>query len=631
MHLKALDKLIGSQITDNSKKGLGYVSYNYVPPSLTRRFSPLRIDLSHTSLPKFVEPNIKNYGVKPVEVVTQKFSVKIYAPIRESNGAPLIEDWESKGEHKVESTPEIERKTVASSVDKVEVDIPKQNVKPARRPVKYAEMYRTQRPRGNQRNWNNLKSHQLEDEFVDENNEVLNHKDEGNELSSRKNRFINKSWIFYSVPCSKNISLQEIKVCQNLPLYDNSQQQNTQPTANVQPIIGRITPIATVHVEENNTDQAEDAQFEPYEFINPFCTPVQELTESSSRNVVNLNMHTFYQHHRSDYHWTQDHPLEQVRRNLSKLVQTRRQLPTDPEMCMFALAVSTVEPTNIKEAMADHAWIKAMQEELHQFDILKVWELIDKPFGKTVIKLKWLWKNKKDEDNIVIQNKVRLIAKEYAQKESIDFEESLAPVARLEAIRIFIAYVAHKSFPIYQMDVKRLFLMDSGFKLTAFSDADHAGCLDIRKSTSGGIQILGEKLASWMLKKQDCTAMSSAEAGYVTLSVSYAQVMWMRMQLKDYDFNYNKIPLYCDSQLAIAISCNPVQHSRTKHIHVRYQFIKQQVECSIIELYIVRTEYQLAYMFMKAFSKDRFEYLVRRIGMRCLTPVLLEVMTNETT
>ncbi|GKB31665.1 hypothetical protein Tco_0871066 [Tanacetum coccineum] len=141
------------------------------------------------------------------------------------------------------------------------------------------------------------------------------------------------------------------------------------------------------------------------------------------------------------------------------------------------------------------------------------------------------------------------------------------------------------------------YLKDSGFELTAFSDADHVGCLDTRKGTSGGIQFLGYKLVSWMSKKQDCTTMSSAEAEYVALSASCAQVMWMRTQLKDYGFNYNKIPLYCDSQSAIAISCNPVQHSPD--------------------------------MFTKALPKDRFQYLVRRIGMRCLTLAKLEVLANE--
>ncbi|GKE32043.1 hypothetical protein Tco_1451365 [Tanacetum coccineum] len=146
----------------------------------------------------------------------------------------------------------------------------------------------------------------------------------------------------------------------------------------------------------------------------------------------------------------------------------------------------------------------------------------------------------------------------------------------------------------------------SGFELKSFLDADHAGCIDTHKSTYGGIQFLGDMLVSWMSKKQDYTAMSSAEAEYVTLSASCTQVMWMRTHLKDYGLNYNKIPLYCDSQSAIAISCNPVQHSRTKHIHTRYHFIKEQVENGIIELYFIRTEYQLAYMFTKSLPEDRF-------------------------
>ncbi|GJZ09506.1 RNA-directed DNA polymerase, eukaryota, reverse transcriptase zinc-binding domain protein [Tanacetum coccineum] len=130
---------------------------------------------------------------------------------------------------------------------------------------------------------------------------------------------------------------------------------------------------------------------------------------------------------------------------------------------------------------------------------------------------------------------------------------------------------------------------DSGFELTAFSDADHAGCLDTRKSTSGGIQFLGDKLVSWMSKKQNCTAMSSAEAEYVALSASCAQVMWMRTQLQDYGFNYNKIPLYCDSQSAIAISCKAVQYSHTKHIHTRpfredKCLIRRENQCFIVLL-----------------------------------------------
>ncbi|GJW75185.1 hypothetical protein Tco_0134555 [Tanacetum coccineum] len=162
------------------------------------------------------------------------------------------------------------------------------------------------------------------------------------------------------------------------------------------------------------------------------------------------------------------------------------------------------------------------------------------------------------------------------------------------------------------------------------SDSDHAGCLDSRKSTSGGIQFIGgDKLVSWSSKKQDYTSMSSAEAEYVSLSACCAQVLWLRTQLTDYGFHFDKIPMYCDSKAAIAISCNPVQHSRTKHIDVRYHFIKEQVEKGIVELFFVGTEYQLADLFTKALSEDRFKYLVRRLGMRCLTPDELEVLENE--
>ncbi|GJS26436.1 hypothetical protein Tco_0487056 [Tanacetum coccineum] len=155
---------------------------------------------------------------------------------------------------------------------------------------------------------------------------------------------------------------------------------------------------------------------------------------------------------------------------------------------------------------------------------------------------------------------------------------------------------------IFRLPLKRLltwffwYPKDTGFELTAFSDSDHAGCLDSRKSTSGGIQFLGgDKLVSWSSKKQDCTSMSSAR---------------------------------CPSH-DIAISCNSrSSNSSTKHIDVRYHFIKEQVEKGIVELFFVGTEYQLADLFTKALSEDRFKSLVRQLGMRCLTPDELEVSVN---
>nr|GEW48289.1 Gag-Pol polyprotein [Tanacetum cinerariifolium] len=231
-----------------------------------------------------------------------------------------------------------------------------------------------------------------------------------------------------------------------------------------------------------------------------------------------------------------------------------RTVPAAPEnpldMCIYALTVSIIKPKSVKEALADPSWIESMQEELHQFIRLDVWELVPSPDGIKLLTLKWLFKNKHDEENTVIRNKTRLVVRGYRQKEGIDFKESYAPVARKEAKRIFFAYAAHKRFTVYQMDVKTTFLhgslkedvmigalmylttsrpdiihatCDSGFKLTGFSDADYARCKDTFKSTSDGSQFLGKKIMSWSSKKQDCTSLSTAKSEYVSLSACCAQ------------------------------------------------------------------------------------------------------------
>ncbi|GKD40659.1 hypothetical protein Tco_1260866 [Tanacetum coccineum] len=132
---------------------------------------------------------------------------------------------------------------------------------------------------------------------------------------------------------------------------------------------------------------------------------------------------------------------------------------------------------------------------------------------------------------------------------------------------------------------------DSCIALTAFVDADYAGYQDTRKSMSGSMQLLGERLVSWLSKKQKSTAISSTEAEYIALSGCCAQILWMRSQLTDYGLVFNKIPLYCDNKSAISLCCNNVQHSRSKHIDIRHHFIKEQVENMMVELYFVRTEY----------------------------------------
>nr|GEW62952.1 hypothetical protein [Tanacetum cinerariifolium] len=157
----------------------------------------------------------------------------------------------------------------------------------------------------------------------------------------------------------------------------------------------------------------------------------------------------------------QDHPLEQVIGEPSRPILTRNQLRSDGDMCMYALSVSTIKPKNVKEAMTGPTWIDSMQEELLQFKRLDVWVLVPTPDNILPLTLKWLFKNKHDEEQMVIQNKSRLVVRGYRQEEGIDFEESFAPVARMEAIRIFLTYAAHKSFTVFQMDVKTAFLHGS--------------------------------------------------------------------------------------------------------------------------------------------------------------------------
>nr|GFA40423.1 uncharacterized mitochondrial protein AtMg00810-like [Tanacetum cinerariifolium] len=211
--------------------------------------------------------------------------------------------------------------------------------------------------------------------------------------------------------------------------------------------------------------------------------------------------------------------------------------------------------------------------------------------------------NKKDEGSLVIRNKARLVAVGYSQQEGIDYDETFVPVARIETIHLFLTYTTHKDFTVYQMDVKTAFLngifkaevyvgqppavkrifcylkgtinlglwylKDFGFDLTAYSDADHAGCHLDRKSTTDSVQFLGDKLVCWSSKKQNCMSISTAESEYVAVSGCCAQMLWMRTQLTGYGFFYDKVPIYCDSKSAIEISCNPVHHTRTKHIDVR--------------------------------------------------------------
>ncbi|GJU39780.1 retrovirus-related pol polyprotein from transposon TNT 1-94 [Tanacetum coccineum] len=242
----------------------------------------------------------------------------------------------------------------------------------------------------------------------------------------------------------------------------------------------------------------------------------------------------------------------------TELNATRRQLATDLKLCMFALTVSIVFETekHLRRQWLDSDGLEAIADELSiMFEDYKT--------------------------NLLIRNKARLVAKGYAQEEGIDFDESFAPVARLEAVRIFVAYAAHKSFPIYQMDVKTAFLNGPlkeevyVAQPDGFIDPDHPDKVyRLRKALYG----LKQAPRAWTsdppiptssqldVKEADCTAMSSAEAEYKALSASCAQVKVVRTTVQIMVQLQLKLPLYCDSQSAIAISCNPMkQYSLPKH------------------------------------------------------------------
>nr|GEX53469.1 hypothetical protein [Tanacetum cinerariifolium] len=272
-----------------------------------------------------------------------------------------------------------------------------------------------------------------------------------------------------------------------------------------------------------------------------------------------------------------DHPLYKIIGDPKSSVRRRGQLANS---CLFSYLLSSIEPANVAKDLKDADWV------------------------------------------------TRLVAVGYSQQEGIDYDKMFAPVARIEAIRLFLAYAAHKDFTVFQMDVKTAFLNEilkeevyvgqppvfvskqypdhvysldkalyglkqapqawydvlsqfliksgfqKGFDLIPYSDANHAGCHLDRKSTSGSVQFL---------------------------------VLWMRTQLADYGFFYDKVPIYYDSKSAIGISCNPVQHTHTKHIDVRYHLIKDHVEKGTIEQYFVGAEYQLADLFTKSLSEARFK------------------------
>ncbi|GJT01020.1 retrovirus-related pol polyprotein from transposon TNT 1-94 [Tanacetum coccineum] len=439
---------------------------------------------------------------------------------------------------------------------------------------------------------------------------------------------------------------------------DNSTQQDTPPTMNIHPTSEPSTPT-NVYAEENNNNQAE--------YTNPFCTPVQEVVESSSCNIeegINfeesfalvacLEAEEVYVA-QPDGFVDPDHP-EKVYR-LRKALYGLKQAPRAwyDELLKFLISKGftkgIIDPTlfmikygedillvqiyvdDIIFGSTNPKFSKRFEKLMHsRFEMSLMGEMKfflglqihQSPRGIFINQAKYTLEILKKHG----MEKGQSIGTPMAMKPKLDADLSGEPVdqtdyrskigslmyltsSRPDIVQVVCYCARYQARPTekHLKEVKRIFRYlrgtinmglwypkGSGFDLTAFLDADHTGCMDTRKSTSGGIQFLGDKLVSWMSKKQDCIAMSSAKDEYVALSAS---------------FSYSNL-------------MQPRATLPTKHIHTLYHFIKEQVENGIIELYFVRTEYQLADMFTKALSEDRFQYLVRRIGMRCLTPAELE-------
>ncbi|GJQ98924.1 uncharacterized mitochondrial protein-like protein [Tanacetum coccineum] len=213
----------------------------------------------------------------------------------------------------------------------------------------------------------------------------------------------------------------------------------------------------------------------------------------------------------------------------SRSVSIRKQLETDVMWCYFDAFLTSVEPKNFEQVMTEPSWIDAMQEEIHDFERLEVWELVPCPDNVFLIKLKWIYKVKTDKSGGKLD--------EDLQGKPVDATLYRGMIGSLMYLLPIFRYLNGT------INMGLWYSKDTDISLTAYADVDHAGCHDTRCSTSGSAQFLGDKLVSWSSKKQKSTAISSTEAEYIALSGCSLQILWMHSQLTDYGFQFNKIPL----------------------------------------------------------------------------------------
>nr|GEX95403.1 retrovirus-related Pol polyprotein from transposon TNT 1-94 [Tanacetum cinerariifolium] len=306
--------------------------------------------------------------------------------------------------------------------------------------------------------------------------------------------------------------------------------------------------------------------------------------------------------------WSKDHPLDNVIGNPSQSVSTRKQLATDALWCLYSSVLSKVEPKNFKSAITEDCWFQAMQDEIYEFERLQVWELVPQPDCVMIITLKWIYKVKLDEYGDVLKNKAWLVAKRYRQKEGIDFEESFAPVACIEAIRIFIANAASKNMTIYQMDVKTAFLNGElkeevyVSQPEGFVDPDHPTHVYRLKKA---LYELKQAPRAWMdsCDSDDTPMVDRLKLDEDLLGIPVDQTRFGSMVGSLMYLTASRPDL-----VFVVCMC-----ARSNHIDIRHHFIREQVERGVVELYFVTMDYQLADIFTKALPRQRFEFILPRL------------------
>ncbi|GJR77565.1 retrovirus-related pol polyprotein from transposon TNT 1-94 [Tanacetum coccineum] len=305
-----------------------------------------------------------------------------------------------------------------------------------------------------------------------------------------------------------------------------------------------------------------------------------------------------------------DHRLDNVIGNPSRPVSTKKQLATDALWCLHNSVLSKVEPKNFKSEKTEDCWFQAMKDEIYEFDRLQVWELVLQPDCVMKIAFKWIYKVKLDEYGDVLKNKAWLVAKGYRQEEGIDFEESFAPVARIEAIRIFIANASSKNMTIYQMDVKTTFLNGElkekvyVYQPEGFVDLDHLTHVYRLKKALYGLK---QAPRAWYQASPTKKHLEELKRVFQYLR---GTINWGLWYPKD---TAMALTAYADADHADTLD----EHSWSKHIDIRHHFILEQVEKGVVELYFVTTDYQLADIFTKALPRGRYLYVCPAVGSTC--------------